>query len=90
MTLNLEATINSKPGGNLIKSIFQVAEITWPLMSLSRVCELGHKCVFDEYKAEVIAKNGTVVCTFKRKGGLCVAEMKLKAPDGVFNGRHDS
>ena len=55
--LNLEATINGKPGGNLIKSIFQVAEITRPLMSVSRVCELGHKCVFDEDKAEVIAKN---------------------------------
>ena len=68
--------------GNSIKSIFQVAEITRPLMSVSRVCELGHKCVFDDSKAEVIAKNGTVLCTFKRKGGLYVAEMKLKAPEG--------
>ena len=51
-------------------------------MSVSRVCELGHKCVFDENKAEVLSKNGTVLCTFKRKGGLYVAEMKLKAPEG--------
>ena len=80
VTLNLEATINGKPGGNQIKSIFQVAETDRPLISVSRVCELGHKCVFDEDKAEVIAENGTVLCSFKRKGGLYVAEMKLKAP----------
>ena len=83
VTLNLEASGNGKGGGgNLIKSIFQVAEITRPLMSVSRVCELGHKCVFDDEKAEVIAKDGTVLCTFRRKGGLDVAEMKLKAPEG--------
>ena len=83
VTLNLEASGGGKGGGgNLIKSIFQVAEITRPLMSVSRVCELGHKCVFDDEKAEVIAKNGTVLCTFRRKGGLYVAEMKLKAPEG--------
>ena len=81
VTLNLEAG-NGQQGGNLIKSIFQVAEITRPLMSVSRICELGHKCVFDEDKAEVITKNGTVLCTFKRKGGLYVAEMKLKSPEG--------
>ena len=51
-------------------------------MSVSRICELGRKCIFDEDTAEVIAKNGTVLCTFKRKGGLYVAQLKLKAPEG--------
>ena len=68
--------------GNMIKSVFQVAEITRPLMSVSKICELGHKCIFDDEKAEVITKNGKVLCTFKRKGGLYVAEMTLKAPEG--------
>lgn len=84
VTLNLEAGGEGKSGGgNLIKSIFQVAEITRPLMSVSRVCELGHKCVFDDEKAEVISKDGKVLCTFRRKGGLYVAEMKLKSPEGL-------
>ena len=51
-------------------------------MSVSRVCELGHKCVFDDEKVQVISKDGKVLCTFKRKGGLYVAEMKLKSPEG--------
>ena len=82
MTLNLEADGMGNLPGNLIKSVFQVAEITRPLMSVSRVCELGHKCIFDHEKAEVVAKNGKVLCTFRREGGLYVAEMKLKAPEG--------
>ena len=80
VALNLEAGPEGK--SSLIKSIFQVAEITRPLMSVSRVCELGHKCIFDAEKADVMSKNGTLLCTFKRKGGLYVAEMKLKALDG--------
>ena len=82
MTLNLESNGSGDLPGNLIKSVFQVAEITRPLMCLSRICELGHKCVFDDEKAEVVAKNGKILCTFRREGGLYVAEMKLKAPEG--------
>jgi hypothetical protein len=81
VTLNLAAD-GSKSSVNLIKSVFQVAEITRPLMSVSRICELGHRCVFDLDKAEVISKSGTVLCTFVRRGGLYVAQMKLKAPEG--------
>ena len=80
-TLNLEAEGGSGKH-NFIKSIFQVAEITRPLMSVSKICELGHKCVFDENKADVIAKDGTVLCSFQRKGGLYVAQMRLKSPEG--------
>ena len=80
--LNLEAEGDGKASGNLIKSIFQVAGITRRLMSVSRICELGHKCIFNADKAEVIANDGTALCTFKREGGLYVAEMKLQAPEG--------
>ena len=81
LTLNLEANCG---GGkqNQIKSIFQVAEITRPLMLVSRICQLGHNCVFDAEKAEVVTKSGVVLCTFQRKGGLYVAQMKLKSPEG--------
>ena len=78
--LNLEADGMGESPGNLIKSVFQVAEITRPLMSVSRVCELGHKCIFDDEKAEVVAKSGKVLCAFRREGGLYVAEMKFESP----------
>ena len=76
--LNMEAEVGGTT--NLIKSVFQVAEITRPLMSVSRICDLGHRCLFDKDKAEVQTKDGKVLCTFERRGGLYVATMKLKAP----------
>ena len=81
VTLNLLAE-GSKGGDNMIKSVFQIAEITRPLMSVSKICELGLKCVFDEHQPQVVSKNGKVLCTFERKGGLYVAKMTLKSPEG--------
>ena len=78
--LNMESEVGG--ASNLIKSIFQVAEITRPLMSVSRICDLGHRCLFDKDKAEVQTKDGKLLCTFERRGGLYVATMKLKAPEG--------
>ena len=62
------------------KSTFQAAQVTRPLMSVSRICSNGFKCVFDEHKAHIIDKNDQVACVFERKGGLYVSRMKLKAP----------
>ena len=80
VTLNLESDVAGK--ANLIKSVLQVTEITRPLMSVSKICDLGHRCIFDKDKAEVISKDGHVLCSFERKGGLYVTSMKLKAPEG--------
>ena len=63
-----------------VNSVFQVADLNRPLMSVSQVCDNGHKCVFEKDHALVIAPNGDVVCRFTRKSGLYVADMKLKAP----------
>ena len=81
VTLKLAAEA-VRDGVILIKSVFQVAEITRPLRPVSRVCDLGHRCIFDADKAEFLSKTGTVLCTFKRKGVLYVAQMKFKAPEG--------
>ena len=82
VTIYLETENGGTVPGNLSKSIFQAAEITRPLMSVSRTCELRHKCFFDGTKAEVLTKYGKVLCTFRRKGGLYVAELQLKSPEG--------
>lgn len=80
LTLNLESDVDGKQ--RLIQSVFQVAEITRPLMSVSRITDLGLKCVFGKNKAEVINEKEEILCTFTRKGGLYTARMKLKAPEG--------
>ena len=78
VSLNLE-TIGGAT--TKIKSTFQVAEVTRPLMSVSRLCEKGLICVFDEKGAKVQDQNGKVICTFVRQCGLYVAKLRLKRPD---------
>ena len=64
-----------------IKSTFQVADVTRPLWSVGRICDEGFKIVFDDKKAEVPDKNGRVVCTFDRQGGLYLSKLRLKNPN---------
>ena len=64
-----------------IASVFQIAQVTRPLMSVGRVCDEGHSVTFSATTAEVRNKDGKVVGTFRRKdGGLYVAKMRLKQP----------
>jgi len=65
-----------------VNSLFQVADVNRPLMSIGRICDQGHRVCFDSDKAEVInKKSGRVVMTFLRKnGGLYTADLVLKAP----------
>ena len=77
MKLNMESH-----DGIPLSSVFQVAGVTRPLMSVGRVCDQGMKCVFDKEKAVVIAPDGREVCCFERRGGLYVASLTLKQPEG--------
>ena len=72
-------TQSGKPG--LLSSVFQVAEVTRPLMSVSRICDQGFVCVFDDVEAKAQTNDGKHVCSFAREGGLYVAKLKLKRPD---------
>ena len=77
--LNLDATVADHK--NALQSIFQVAEITRPLMSVSRICDQGLKAMFDHERAVITNKSGNVVAEFLRQGGLYVATMTLKRPN---------
>ena len=44
LLLNMESSTNR--GVMKLQSCFQVAEVTRPLMSVSRVCDQGLECVF--------------------------------------------
>jgi hypothetical protein len=75
-----EVALNMECGGVPLRSVFQVAEVTRPLMSVGRVCDQGMKCLFDDKSALVLAPDGTEVCRFERQGGLYVAKLMLKNP----------
>ena len=63
-----------------MSSVFQVADLTRPLMSVSQVCDNGYTCVFKKDHALVLSPSGEVASRFERKSGLYVSTMKLKAP----------
>ena len=69
--LNLEA--GAGDSAKVIRSTFQVAEISRPLMSVGRVCDLGFNCVFTMTDAKVVDSSGAEVVKFVRQGGLYVA-----------------
>ena len=76
--LNLQASVDGRP--SMLRSCFQVAEITRPLMSVSRVCDQGFACTFNSKEARIVDENGVAICTFERRGGLYVTTMRLKRP----------
>ncbi len=62
-----------------VRSTFQAAAVTRPLLSVSKICDAGCKVLFDKDKA-VIRKDGKVVGGFKRRGGLYVADLTVQDP----------
>jgi hypothetical protein len=69
--------------GRDIESVFQIAAVTRPLMSVGRICDEGHTVTFDSIMAVVRAKDGSELCKFQRNNsGLYVAKLKLRSPAG--------
>ena len=58
--------LNMEYQGIPLRSVFQIAEVTRPLMSVGRVCDQGFKCTFDDKEALIIGQNNNVVCRFER------------------------
>ena len=66
-----------------IKSVFQIAAVTRPLMSVGKICDEGHTVTFSAVMAVVNAQDGSELCRFQRNGsGLYVAKLKLRSPAG--------
>ena len=63
--------------GLLMSSVFQVAEITRPLMSLSEL-RPGHVCIFEKTNARVVDSDGSVVARLDRNGGVYTCTMRLR------------
>ena len=74
--------VNLDASGAQISSIFQIAKVTRPLMSVGKICDEGFTVQFFKTHASIIDKNGREMCKFERQpGGLYVAKLKLKAPN---------
>ena len=83
----IHLNMSTEVGGTeqALNSTFQVAKISRPLMSVSRICDQGLRCLFTNTTAQVLDKEDNVVCEFHRSGGLYVATMKLKKPTDDTN-----
>ena len=74
-------SMESKGDGGLdMRGIFQVAEITRPLMSVSRMFDQDIVCIFAKNHARVENADGQVMARFGRDEGLYTCTMRLKKP----------
>ena len=68
-----------------MRSCFQIARVTRPLMSVGKMCDNGLTVTFDDRCAIVKDKDGLEVCTFERApGGLYLWKFRLKSPSPGF------
>ena len=67
-------------GDEPASTVFQVASVTRPLWSVSKICDSDYTVLFNKKEAKIFDSKGVPVCTFERQGGLYVARMKLKNP----------
>ena len=80
--LSLQA---SGKNGNTVSTMFQVAAVSRPLMSVGRLCDNGMDILFKKDRADVLSSDGSVILSFERQvGGLYVAKLKLKKPTTGF------
>ena len=68
-----------------VKSCFQIARVTRPLMSVGKLCDNGLEVTFNDKQAIVRDKDGAQICCFERApGGLYLCKFRLKRPDLGF------
>ena len=79
MRLLLRADDGKK--GKDIRTTIQCADVTRPLLSVSKICDAGMTVTFDAERAIVKDKNGKEVCRFERRKGLYVSSMKIRNPN---------
>ena len=66
-----------------MQSVFQIAAVTRPLMSVGRIRDEGHEITFNNKCFVARTKEGEELCKFTREpGGLYVAKLKLRSPAG--------
>ena len=78
-----ESRLNLSDDGKDLQSVFNIAAVTRPLMSVGRICDQGHNITFDASHAVVRSFDGAELCKFERQnGGLYFAKLTLRNPAG--------
>ena len=67
-------------GETEVESTFQVAEVSRPLFSVSKVCDAGYDVIFNKKCAKIVNSKGVGVGVFQRQGGLYVAKIRVRNP----------
>ena len=76
-----ESHLNLSDQERDLQSVFQIAAVTRPLMSVGRICDQGHSITFNAVMAVVHSADGAELCKFQRQpGGLYVDKLKLRSP----------
>ena len=72
--------LSDNAAGSDLQSIFQIAAVTRPLMSVGKIGDEGHKITLNNVCAVVRSKDGAELCRFHRElaGGLYVAKLTLR------------
>ena len=64
-----------------ILTTFQVAKVTRPLLSVTKICDQGELDVLCRKNAAyILDKDMRVVAKFQRRGGLYIARMRMRNP----------
>ncbi len=74
--------------GTSFGSTFQMANVSRPLYSVSKMCDMGAQVTIDAKKA-LVYKNGKLLARFERQGGLYLAEFTVmpRKPTAGFTGQ---
>ena len=75
MTLNMVSDEKAP-----IRSTFQAAKVTRPLMSIFRFCDNGNEVFFTKNEGIVRNSKGVTIARFPRQRGLYVGKFKLRNP----------
>lgn len=71
---------------NTLDSVFQIAQVTRPIMSVSKVCGVDVTCTSDKHRGIVRDSKGNAVMEFKRHGGIYIARLTIKRGKSPFGG----
>ena len=83
----LHLAIDAK--GAAARSVFQVAQVTRPLVSIGEICDNGNAVAFTKEKGVVKTSGGKALYEFKRKQGLYGANFVAKRLGPNANGAKD-
>jgi hypothetical protein len=75
--------LNLSCGDSDFASVFQIAAVHRPLMSVGKICDNDNEVRFTKTRAVVLDSRGAEICVFTRQpGGLYTAKLKLRSPFG--------